>query len=638
MNFNLLYYLLKKEIHSLFVGSSLGLLWLVARPLLIALLFWLVFSKIMGVRPVVGNVAGNGELPYIVFLISTIFFWFGFQEGVSRATTSLLERSELIKKVPMPLLMLPTVSVLASYCQHLVGAAVSLLVISIFLPPTALWIMILPVMGLQIVFTVGLGYGLSALSVYLRDIPQVVALLLQGLFFPHPHPLSPRVGPGGSQSAFFLQPAHLVHFGLSGPDPASRNAQLRAILDHGAGRLRRLARGVRNIQEIARGLRGCPMISVRNLTKIYKLYKTPRSRLKELILRKPCHGEFAALRDVTFDLEAGETLGVIGENGAGKSTLLKILSGVLKPTRGEVHLRGRVASLLELGAGFHPEFSGMDNIFFYGSLLGLTRNKIKEKVEEVIEFSELADFIHMPVKTYSSGMQVRLAFSVAMAVEPDVLIIDEALSVGDLHFQKKSTDRILEYKRQGKSILFCSHGMYHINLLCDKVIWLKQGAIEKMGEPFDVVSAFESYQRGKDRQEEIRQSEHIRQWTPAHIESVEILSGPELRWGETLKLRISVKGAPDAEYGLAVSLRRNDHVVIHTVGSPHDTGKPFRGDREILLEYPEIPLLSGIYYFVVYLMDGNLVNLYQEVLSPEFRVQKHSIDPGLCYLPHRWVC
>lgn len=380
------------------------------------------------------------------------------------------------------------------------------------------------------------------------------------------------------------------------------------------------------------------MIRATNVTKTYKYYKEPLDRLKELLFRKHYHREFVALKDITLNVGEGETIGLIGENGAGKTTLLKIFAGVLKPTYGEVKAEGRVASLLELGAGFHPEFSGIENIYFYGSLLGLSKNEITGKIDEIIDFSELGDYINMPVRTYSSGMFLRLAFSVAITVDPDILIIDEVLSVGDLHFQKKSTGRILELKKKGKSILFCSHSMYHINLLCDRVVWLMNGSIEKIGKPFDVTSSFESYQRSKDDEILKEDRKHLPSTLPIYVENIDILNGKEIESGQTLKIKISVKTIENSEYGLAVSLRRNDNIVIHTVGSFYDNIEAFKGDKEIILEYPDIPLLSGSYYFVVYLMDSNLVNIYQDKISPKFRVLKDSLEPGLCNLKHNWIC
>jgi len=378
-------------------------------------------------------------------------------------------------------------------------------------------------------------------------------------------------------------------------------------------------------------------IKAKDLTKIYKLYDRPSSRLREIILRRPLHREFIALDKITFEVEKGESLGIIGENGAGKSTLLKILSKTLSPTYGEFEINGRVSSLLELGSGFHPEFTGIENIYFYGSLLGINKSSMQKKVDEIIEFSELGDFIHYPLKTYSSGMFVRLAFSVAMAVEPEILIIDEVLSVGDMHFQKKSTDRILEFKNSGRTVVFCSHSMYHINLLCDRVIWLKKGKIEMNGDPFDVVSAYESDQRAKDDAVISASLESDNPSLPVYIKDVRIMDGYKKKYNEPIKVKISVKSIEDIEYGLGISLRRNDHIVIYTASSLHDRINPFRGDREIIVEYPQPMLLAGTYYFVIYLMDRNQVNIYQEKISPEFKVIKESLEPGIFYLNHRWL-
>src|SRR4030042_6707805 len=239
-------------------------------------------------------------------------------------------------------------------------------------------------------------------------------------------------------------------------------------------------------------------IEAHNLTKVYKLYDKPSSRLKELFLKKDYHRKFTSLDNISFTVEKGETLGIIGENGAGKSTLLKILSKTLSPTTGKFNINGMSSSLLELGSGFHPEFTGLENIYFYGSLIGIDRKQMQVKVNEIIEFSELGDFINYPIKTYSSGMYVRLAFSVAISVRPDILIVDEALSVGDLYFQKKSTDKILSFKEKGKTIIFCSHSMYYINRLCDRVIWLKDGRINMEGSPHEVTQAYETYQLRKE--------------------------------------------------------------------------------------------------------------------------------------------
>src|SRR5581483_1129881 len=202
-------------------------------------------------------------------------------------------------------------------------------------------------------------------------------------------------------------------------------------------------------------------IAVRSveLTKQYEIYPRPLDRVLEWITRRPRHTVFPALQDVTFEVERGETVGIVGQNGAGKSTLLRLLCGVTRPTSGVIESNGTIASILELGTGFHPEFSGRDNAALNAAILGLSPSEVKQKLPAILEFSELGTFLDRPVKTYSSGMYMRLAFSVAVNFDPDILVIDEALAVGDGHFQKKCVDKIREFQREGRTILFCSHAM-----------------------------------------------------------------------------------------------------------------------------------------------------------------------------------
>lgn len=234
-------------------------------------------------------------------------------------------------------------------------------------------------------------------------------------------------------------------------------------------------------------------ISVENVFKDYRIYQRPQDRLLELLLRKHRHRLFHVLQDISFNVLEGRSLGIIGDNGAGKSTLMKLLVGTVEPTGGSIDIRGQVAALLELGAGFHPEFSGRRNIHLNASLLGVPDDDIDAMENEIIEFSELRDFIDQPVKTYSSGMYVRLAFSIATMVRPDVLVIDEALSVGDIAFQKKCVQRMNEFRQQNKTMVFCSHSMYHVQELCDTAIWLEKGRIREIGKSEEVVAHYEDY-------------------------------------------------------------------------------------------------------------------------------------------------
>ncbi len=238
-------------------------------------------------------------------------------------------------------------------------------------------------------------------------------------------------------------------------------------------------------------------VIVNNLCKDFKIYERPQDRLREIILRRPCHRVYHVLDDISFAVPEGKSLGIIGDNGAGKSTLLKLLVGTLQPSAGDIEINGQVAALLELGAGFHPEFTGRKNIYLNASLLGVPDENIHELENDIIAFSELDYFIDRPVKTYSSGMYVRLAFSIATMVRPDILVIDEALSVGDMAFQKKCVQRMNEFRQQRKTMVFCSHSMFHVQELCDMALWIDQGKIRELGDSEQVVGHYEHFCNSK---------------------------------------------------------------------------------------------------------------------------------------------
>jgi lipopolysaccharide transport system ATP-binding protein len=234
-------------------------------------------------------------------------------------------------------------------------------------------------------------------------------------------------------------------------------------------------------------------IQVKHLTKIYKLYDKPVDRLKEALhpLKKKYHKDFYALNDVSFEIKKGETVGIIGKNGAGKSTLLKIITGVLTPTSGSIHVNGRIASLLELGAGFNPEYTGVENIYFQGSLMGYTRAEMESKIDDILAFADIGDFVHQPVKMYSSGMFARLAFAVAINVDPDILIVDEVLSVGDMFFQAKALSRMKALiNNSNTTVLFVSHDMASVKALCENAIYINHGTMELYGEASEVAERY----------------------------------------------------------------------------------------------------------------------------------------------------
>jgi len=251
------------------------------------------------------------------------------------------------------------------------------------------------------------------------------------------------------------------------------------------------------------------MIKVSDLCKTFKLYRSPSDRLKEIVTRRKYCQEFSALNGVNFEVQAGETLGVIGQNGAGKSTLLKILTGVLLADSGSVEIDGKITGLLELGTGFNTEFSGLQNIYLNGTLLGMSKDEIQTKLNQIVAFTELGEFVRRPLKTYSSGMIMRLAFSIAIHADPKVFVVDEALSVGDAYFQQKCMDRIKQFRQQGGSIIFVSHDMNAVKVLCDGALLLNHGLVVEQGAPDKVIDTYNFLLAKKAKGEEIRIRPHV---------------------------------------------------------------------------------------------------------------------------------
>ena len=242
------------------------------------------------------------------------------------------------------------------------------------------------------------------------------------------------------------------------------------------------------------------VISVQHLSKMYKLYDKPSDRLKESLglSRKKKYREHYALHDVNFNIHEGECVGIIGVNGSGKSTILKIITGVLAPTTGEVKVNGRISALLELGAGFNMEYSGLENVYLNGTMIGFSEEEIDAKLDDILAFADIGDYIHQPVKTYSSGMFVRLAFAVAINIDPEILIVDEALSVGDVFFQAKCYHKFEEFKKQGKTILFVTHDLSSVSKYCDRVILLNKGVKLDEGSPKEMVDLYKQLLVGQE--------------------------------------------------------------------------------------------------------------------------------------------
>jgi lipopolysaccharide transport system ATP-binding protein len=395
-----------------------------------------------------------------------------------------------------------------------------------------------------------------------------------------------------------------------------------------------------------------PAIEAQGLTKVYRLYARPAARLLAALGGPRRCTELAALRDVTFTLPRGEGLGVIGENGAGKSTLLKLLSGVTQPTDGTFRVGGRVAAILELGSGFHPEFTGRQNAVLNAALLGLGEPEVAAALPRILDFSELGDFIDRPVKTYSTGMAMRLAFSIATQVEPEVLIVDEALSVGDGYFQKKCLDRMLAYIRGGGTVLFCSHAMYYVTSLCRHALWLRGGRMERFGPALDVVRAYEEHlasrQPAASPDEATDAVARQADAAPARLVAVRWAdSGAEVRAGRRA-LRPGAPAALDIEwesdraerrFHLGVGVDRADGVQVCSFATHQDGLAPFAGDRRqrVRLLLPELPLLRGEFALYVFLLDEEGLHVYdQQVVHGAFGIEADAYRIGLLSVHHRW--
>lgn len=406
-------------------------------------------------------------------------------------------------------------------------------------------------------------------------------------------------------------------------------------------------------------LTGDTVLSVQGVGKEYRLYPSPRARLKALLTGRADYHSHWALCDVSFQLRRGECVGVIGDNGAGKSSLLKLLAGTLQPSAGRIERVGRVTAILELGAGFHPDFSGRDNLYFGGSLIGIGHDEMVRLEPEIAAFCELGDALDRPVKTYSSGMAVRLAFALVTAVQPDVLIIDEALAVGDQQFQKKCIERILAFRRNGCTILFCSHSPYHIRHLCDRALWLVKGRMQALGETEGVLAAYEAAGRGGetgdaaaapqlDKIAEAPVPGAVAASDAAHLLDVTIagLHAPQdgsaelpTLQGQDLVVRFTAH-APSGAPSFGFMLEQLHGVGITSVAMHTEGARPVQladGCWSVCLRFPDLPLHTGDYVVSAYLFDATGLMVQDEWLRFQaLRFIAPQPLPGLVYLPHVW--
>jgi ABC-2 type transport system ATP-binding protein/lipopolysaccharide transport system ATP-binding protein len=422
-----------------------------------------------------------------------------------------------------------------------------------------------------------------------------------------------------------------------------------------------------------------PAIELDGVTRVYQKYSSRHrfQTFKSALVRGDLFGSLkaneivTAVDDVSFQVEKGETFGLIGENGSGKSTLLKIIAGIAKPTAGRVRTVGKISALIELGAGFHPEISGRENVFINGIMLGLSKKEIGRKFDEIVRFAELEEFIDAPVKTYSSGMYMRLGFSVAINVNPDILLTDEVLSVGDAAFVPKCLDKIDDFRRRKKTIVFVSHDLETVKKICDRVAWIKDGRIRMLGEPKRTVDAY--LQDIATKQEEDFQ-ERAASAGAAAVASQAIESAPppppeegrrENRWGrrEVEIRKVTLRGLDGTERhvfhpeeGMAIEIDVaaakpvEDFVfgigVFNSLGTAcYGTNtsledfepKHFEGEGKVVCRIEKLNLINGTYYLdvAVHKRDGFPYDYHQNMYSFLVSSATHK-DVGVARLPHTW--
>ena len=388
-------------------------------------------------------------------------------------------------------------------------------------------------------------------------------------------------------------------------------------------------------------------IEVHSLSKNFRLYHERNRYIKAAFLRgrRAKFDEFIALNDVSFDVPHGATLGIIGSNGSGKTTMLKCLTGIYTPERGSIKIDGKVAALLELGAGFHPELTGSENIFLNGAILGMTKRDVELKFDKIVEFAGLEKFINTPVKNFSSGMVVRLGFSIAAHVEPKILLIDEILSVGDQDFQRKSTEKIEEFRREGRTIVVVSHSLGLVQQLCKEVIWLDKGKIRQAGFATDVISAYTggSYTEHIERDEESRE-----RWGTgdARINSIELLSSNETKINHfdtdsAVKIRFQINAHVRVESPILrvrITKLNGDVVWATSTQRVSNSIRVLDGPATATLEIPKLGLLEGTYYLSASISNSTSTTEFDHCQNwLRFNVHKTNMfDEGIVSVESSW--
>jgi ABC-2 type transport system ATP-binding protein len=388
-------------------------------------------------------------------------------------------------------------------------------------------------------------------------------------------------------------------------------------------------------------------IEVKSLSKNFRLYHERNRYIKAAFLRgrRAKYEEFIALNDVSFDVPHGATLGIIGSNGSGKTTMLKCLTGIYTPERGSIKIDGKVAALLELGAGFHPELTGSENVYLNGAILGMTKRDVELKFDKIVEFAGLEKFINTPVKNFSSGMVVRLGFSIAAHVEPKILLIDEILSVGDQDFQRKSTEKIEEFRREGRTIVVVSHSLGLVQQLCKEVIWLDKGKIRQSGLATDVISAYTggSYAEHLERDDESRE-----RWGTgdARINSIELLSSDETNIKHfdsdaAVKVRCQINAHVRLESPILrvrVTKLNGDVVWATSTQRVSNSIRVLDGPATATLDIPKFGLLEGTYYLSASISNSTSTTEFDHCQNwLRFNVHKTNLfDEGIVSVESAW--
>jgi lipopolysaccharide transport system ATP-binding protein len=388
-------------------------------------------------------------------------------------------------------------------------------------------------------------------------------------------------------------------------------------------------------------------ISLEHVSKKFRLYHEKNQYLKTTLLRggRSRYEDFWAVRDVSFNIPTGSTFGIIGSNGSGKSTLLKCLAGILTPDQGRITVNGRLSALLELGAGFHPELSGRENIFLNGAILGMTQKEVQQRFDDIVDFSGLGHFIDTPVKNYSSGMVVRLGFSIAANVEPEILLIDEVLAVGDAEFQQRCYEKIEKFRKDGRTIVLVSHGLSQIEQICDTVAWLEKSHLEVLGPALEVVQKYNGASHHAVQREE---DEIGDRWGSgeALITKVELLkngaSTSLFTTNEEMKIRVHYE-APTGIENAVVGIRIT-HLHGTNVWGTNTKRKGFHvpridGQGIVELNIPMLTLLEGTYDLTVALTDVSEVYSYDH-WEKRIRfdvVQQNTFDEGIVALQGTWT-